>query len=225
LILGGALGNAADRIARGYVVDYLDVYWGDWHWPACGRRHHLRRGVAGGGRHSRQRREGPCVNTRRCIRQRRPWRLLWRAVFADLGDTLLVVFNGTRLLRSLDGKSVKYEHVYLHAYESVAEARQQLTSYFTFYNTRRPHSSLGGMTPDTAYFGNLATKSAAERSPGTYHHPTPPQTIACSAFYEVAISAKPQYFEFRPHLNGNSTRHRRQSTTAGTSLKKPEILS
>jgi len=58
-------------------------------------------------------------------------------------------------------KSVKYEHVYLHAYESVAEARQQLTSYFTFYNTRRPHSSLGGMTPDTAYFGTRATKSAA----------------------------------------------------------------
>jgi putative transposase len=58
-------------------------------------------------------------------------------------------------------KSVKYEHVYLHAYESVAEARQQLTRYFTFYNTRRPHTSLGGMTPDTAYFGKRATKSAA----------------------------------------------------------------
>ena len=54
-----------------------------------------------------------------------------------------------------------YEHVYLHAYESVAEARQQLAKYFNFYNTRRPHSSLGGMTPDTAYFGKLATKSAA----------------------------------------------------------------
>jgi putative transposase len=58
-------------------------------------------------------------------------------------------------------KSVKYEHVYLHAYESVAEATQQLTSYFTFYNAHRPHSSLGGMTPDTAYFGKLETKSAA----------------------------------------------------------------
>jgi putative transposase len=58
-------------------------------------------------------------------------------------------------------KSVKYEHVYLHAYESVAEARQQLTSYFTFYNSHRPHSSLGGMTPDTAYFGKLEIKSAA----------------------------------------------------------------
>ncbi len=63
------------------------------------------------------------------------------------------------------------------------------------------------------------------RSSGTYLHPTPPQTIACSAFYEVAISAKPQHFEFQPHLNGNTARHPGQSTTAGTSLKKPEILS
>ena len=35
LILGGAIGNTVDRLARGYVVDYLDVYWGQWHWPAC----------------------------------------------------------------------------------------------------------------------------------------------------------------------------------------------
>jgi putative transposase len=58
-------------------------------------------------------------------------------------------------------KSVKYEHVYLHAYESVSEARQQLARYFSFYNTRRPHSSLGGLTPDTAYFRALQTQAAA----------------------------------------------------------------
>ncbi len=34
LLLGGALGNGIDRAIRGYVVDYLDFYWGDWHWPA-----------------------------------------------------------------------------------------------------------------------------------------------------------------------------------------------
>ena len=34
LILGGALGNLADRVFRGYVVDLLDVHWGGWHWPA-----------------------------------------------------------------------------------------------------------------------------------------------------------------------------------------------
>jgi len=58
-------------------------------------------------------------------------------------------------------KSVKYEHVYLHAYENVSDARQQLTSYFAFYNARRPHSALGGMTPDTAYFSKLEIKRAA----------------------------------------------------------------
>ena len=58
-------------------------------------------------------------------------------------------------------KSVKYEHVYLHAYDSVADARQQLASYFEFYNSSRPHSSLGGQTPDTAYFGNREFKQAA----------------------------------------------------------------
>jgi len=58
-------------------------------------------------------------------------------------------------------KSVKYEHVYLHAYESVDEAKRKLTSYFTFYNSGRPHSSLGGRTPDTAYFSALETQRAA----------------------------------------------------------------
>lgn len=58
-------------------------------------------------------------------------------------------------------KSVKYEHVYLHAYDSVSEAKQQLAGYFEFYNTRRPHSSLGGQTPDTAYFGNGERQQAA----------------------------------------------------------------
>ena len=45
-------------------------------------------------------------------------------------------------------KSVKYEEVYLRAYESVPEARTGLGRYFEFYNAGRPHSSLGGMTPD-----------------------------------------------------------------------------
>lgn len=58
-------------------------------------------------------------------------------------------------------KSVKYEHVYLHAYDSVSEAKQQLAGYFEFYNTARPHSSLGGQTPDTAYCGNGEWKHAA----------------------------------------------------------------
>ncbi len=52
--------------------------------------------------------------------------------------------------------TVKYEEVYLHAYASVAEARASIGRYLGFYNGRRPHSSLGGQTPDQAYT-NLAT--------------------------------------------------------------------
>ena len=48
-------------------------------------------------------------------------------------------------------RSVKYEEVYLHAYESVSVARSALDRYLNFYNTRRPHSSLDGQTPDQAY--------------------------------------------------------------------------
>ncbi len=49
-------------------------------------------------------------------------------------------------------KSVKYEEVYLHGYDTVSIARQALAKYFDFYNRRRPHSTLDGITPDTAYF-------------------------------------------------------------------------
>jgi len=58
-------------------------------------------------------------------------------------------------------RTVKYEEVYLHAYESVSAARAALTRYFAFYNCRRPHSSLDGQTPDTVYFKSLPAKLAA----------------------------------------------------------------
>jgi len=58
-------------------------------------------------------------------------------------------------------KSVKYEEVYLHAYDSVAEARQGLQRYFTFYNQRRPHSFLDSRTPDMVYFAALPQPQAA----------------------------------------------------------------
>jgi putative transposase len=58
-------------------------------------------------------------------------------------------------------RSVKYEEVYLHAYESVSLARAGLTRYFQFYNSRRPHSSLGRQTPDQKYFDNPLPSKAA----------------------------------------------------------------
>jgi len=50
-------------------------------------------------------------------------------------------------------RSIKYEEVYLHAYDSVNEARRGLDRYLTFYNHRRPHSRLDRLTPDEIYFG------------------------------------------------------------------------
>lgn len=58
-------------------------------------------------------------------------------------------------------RSVKYEAVYLHAYDSVTLARQGLEGYFRFYNQRRPHSSLDGKTPDQVYFDSLSPQLAA----------------------------------------------------------------
>jgi putative transposase len=58
-------------------------------------------------------------------------------------------------------KTVKYEEVYLHAYESIAEAQRGLARYFTFYNQGRPHSALDGRTPDMVYFTPLPQREAA----------------------------------------------------------------
>ncbi|MBK9394119.1 MAG: IS3 family transposase [Uliginosibacterium sp.] len=49
-------------------------------------------------------------------------------------------------------RTIKYDEVYLHAYESVSQARAGLDRFLTFYNTSRPHSSLDGKTPDQVYF-------------------------------------------------------------------------
>jgi putative transposase len=53
-------------------------------------------------------------------------------------------------------KSVKYEEVYLRAYDNVGEARASLGRYLDFYNRGRPHSSLDRRTPDEAYFDATA---------------------------------------------------------------------
>jgi putative transposase len=58
-------------------------------------------------------------------------------------------------------KSVKYEEVYLKAYDSVSAAKAGLGNYLAFYNTRRPHQSLDGKTPDTIYFAGLPQERIA----------------------------------------------------------------
>ena len=87
--------------------------------------------------------------------------------FTGAAFTGVLASNGIAI--SMDGKgawrdnvfverlwrSVKYEEVYLRAYDSVSEARASIGRYLDFYNGRRPHSSLDGTTPDQAYFTPL----------------------------------------------------------------------
>ena len=85
------------------------------------------------------------------------------------------VLDGREISISMDGKgawrdnvfverlwrSVKYEEVYLKAYQSVSEARASIGRYLQFYNTLRPHSALDRRTPDEAYFGEKDIAMAA----------------------------------------------------------------
>ena len=93
--------------------------------------------------------------------------------FTGAAFTGVLIENGIAI--SMDGKgawrdnvfverlwrSVKYEEVYLRAYDSASEARASIGRYLDFYNCRRPHSSLDGTTPDHAYFTPLPLRMAA----------------------------------------------------------------
>lgn len=61
-------------------------------------------------------------------------------------------------------RSVKYEEVYLHAYENGSEARAGLARYFAFYNARRTHQAHGYQTPDAVYFGTSKTVTPLPRA-------------------------------------------------------------
>ena len=52
-------------------------------------------------------------------------------------------------------RTIKYDEVYLKAYESVSHAKESLGQFIAFYNSRRPHQTFAGKTPDMIYFANL----------------------------------------------------------------------
>ena len=66
-------------------------------------------------------------------------------------------------------RSIKYEELYLHAYERVSQARTGIGRFIEFYNTRRPHSSLQARTPDVVYFDSVPRPSAEAAWPRRIH--------------------------------------------------------
>jgi putative transposase len=95
------------------------------------------------------------------------------AQFTSEGFTGLLASHGIQI--SMDGRgrwldnvfierlwrSVKYEEVYLKAYESIPEARRELGAYFDFYNKRRRHQGLEDKAPDEVYWSTLQTEKTA----------------------------------------------------------------
>lgn len=62
-------------------------------------------------------------------------------------------------------RSMKYENIYLNAYETGSEARTGLGNWIDFYNRKRPHSSLDDRTPDQAYWRHDGTKTPVPTTP------------------------------------------------------------
>ncbi len=59
-------------------------------------------------------------------------------------------------------RSVKYEEIYIHEYDSVTELKKSLKRYFQYYNYERPHQSFGDATPAEKYVGDAEKKSESE---------------------------------------------------------------
>ncbi len=90
------------------------------------------------------------------------------AAFTDLllGQAIAISMDGKGAWRDKVfverlWRSVKYEEVYLRAYDSVGEARASIGRYLDVYNRKRPHSSLDARKPDHAYFHRLPQVAAA----------------------------------------------------------------
>jgi putative transposase len=58
-------------------------------------------------------------------------------------------------------RSLKYECVYLHAFETTTEARKGIGEWIDFYGSQRPHSALAGLTPDEAFAGAVSEQQLA----------------------------------------------------------------
>lgn len=99
-------------------------------------------------------------------------------------EEFLKTFDGTGVQISMDGRgraldnifierlwrTVKYEEVYLKQYKSMQDARENLSRYFKFYNTKRRHQALGYKTPEAVHFGTERSRITEGQGKMTQHY-------------------------------------------------------
>ncbi len=110
------------------------------------------------------------------------------------GEAFTTVLLDAKIDISMDGKgrwmdnvfierlwrSLKYEEVYLHAYETVAEAKAGIGSWIGFYNVSRPHQALGYRTPTEVFAGSAGAVDMMDNANAL---PTSPQLTTTAGFH------------------------------------------
>ena len=115
----------------------------------------------------------------------------WRAT-ASRSAWMERALGGSTFVERL-WRSVKYEEVYLKAYDSAGEARASIGKYLEFYNGRRPHSSLDGVTPIGPTSTTTRCRSARQPNPGrgsTYQSGNSVQTTGATSLVKSPKSQR-----------------------------------
>jgi hypothetical protein len=86
---------------------------------------------------------------------------------------------------------VKYEEVYLHAYETGAQARTGLGTYFEYYNTRRRHQGLDGLTP-TRPIINTSGYRKPHDNPAPHHLPAAADCPTRGVHFRATCRSRPK---------------------------------
>src|SRR5207237_5931185 len=122
-------------------------------------------------------------------------------------------------------RSVKYEEVYLRAYDNVSEARASIGRYLDFYNGRRPHQSLDDATPIKPT--STSRHSAWRPNPGrrsTYRRGDSVQTSGTNSMRSSNRSTNSRMLGGSSRISRSHRRRSSLATSSETSLDQPSAV-